>query len=79
MKDVAKTLDILRNWQGSFDMDSLGATVYMRWYIQFIRNLYNNYADNEDDRMAFSDNYHFTDAFQRIISSVHDDKDKSHF
>lgn len=72
-------LDILRNWKGSFDMESVGATIYMRWYIQFIRNLYFNYAESEDDRMAFSDNYHFTDAYQRIISSVLEQKEKSHF
>ena len=29
--------------------------------------------------MAFSDNYHFTDAFQNIIESILKEKEKSHF
>ena len=35
--------------------------------------------DSEDDRMAFSDNYHFTDSFQRIITSVLEEKEQSRF
>ena len=72
-------LDILRNWNGSFDEESIGATLYTRWYIQFIRSLYMKYQFEEDDRMAFSDNYHFTDAFQKIITSILDEKETSHF
>lgn len=29
--------------------------------------------------MAFSDNYHFTDAYQNIITEIHSDQEKSHF
>ena len=41
--DLEQMLDILRNWHGTFDMESIGATLYTRWYIQFIRNLYLKY------------------------------------
>ena len=69
-------LTILRGWQGTFEETSIGATLYNRWFIQFVRKLYMKYEpDSEDDRMAFSDNYHFTDAFQRIIVSVLEEGD----
>ena len=77
--DLDKMLGILSDWPGSFDMDSVAATLYTRWYIQFIRNLYLRYGFTEEDRMAFSDNYHFTDAFQNIIESILVEKEKSHF
>lgn len=73
-------LKILRDWHGEFDEASIGATIYNRWFIQFIRKLFMRYEpDSEDDRMAFSDNYHFTDAFQRIVASVLDEGDQSRF
>lgn len=56
-------LKVLRNWHGSFDEESIGATIYTRWYIQFIRKLFSKYNTSEDERMAYSDSYHFTDAF----------------
>ena len=78
--DLEQMLTILRGWQGSFDEASIGATLYNRWFIQFIRKLYMKYEpDSEDDRMAFSDMYHFTDAFQRIIVSVLEEGDQSRF
>ena len=60
-------------------MESIGATLYTRWYIQFIRNLYLKYDFQEEDRMAFSDNFHFTDAYQRIMRSILEEKENSHF
>ena len=31
--ELDKMLDILRDWPGSFDMESVAATLYTRWYI----------------------------------------------
>lgn len=72
-------IKILKDWQGNFGLEEKGASIYMKWYMQFVRNLYWNYADNEDDRMAMSDNYHFSDAYQNIIESVHKEKERSRF
>lgn len=77
--ELEQMLGILAEWNGSFDEDSIAATVYTRWYIQFIRNLFLKYDFSEEDRMAFSDNYHYTDAFQKIIASVLEEKGESHF
>ena len=78
--DLEQMLAILKEWEGSFDEASIGATLYNRWFIQFIRKLYMRYApDSEDDRMALSDNYHFTDAFQNIITSVLEESQNSRF
>ena len=70
---------ILKDWHGNFGLEDIGASIYIKWYIQFVRNLYSNYVDGEDDRMAMSDNYHFTDAFQNIIESIHKEREQSRF
>ena len=73
-QQLEEMLALMRDWRGSFDEQSVSASIYTRWYIQFVRKLFMKYEpDNEDDRLAFSDNYHFTDAFQRIITSVHEE------
>ena len=56
-------IEILQNWQGSFDEKSIGASLYMKWYIQFIRSLFIKFSSDEDDRMALTDHFHFTDVF----------------
>ena len=63
--DLEKMIDILTPWEGSFDGESIAASLYMKWYIQFERSLYVKQfgKEAEKDRMAISNNYHFTDAF----------------
>lgn len=78
-QDLEAMLNVLRNWRGSFDEESIGATVYTRWYIQFIRKLFTQYQASEDERMAYADNYHFTDAYMIIIESVLKEKKASRF
>ena len=79
-KDLEEMLEILRPWEGSFDKESVGASVYQRWYIQFTRNLFNKQGEpDEYQRMAYFDNPHDFDAFQRILTSVHEEKDASRF
>jgi len=52
----------------------------MRFYIQFIRNLFYKYAPNDEaQRLAFSDNYHFTDTYQNLLTDIHELKHKSHY
>ena len=42
--------------------------------------LFFQYApDNEEQRFAFSDNYHFTDAYQNLMTDVLEKKEESHF
>lgn len=70
---------ILKNWEGTFEETSVAASVYIRWYIQFVRSLFSKQVKDESQRMAYSDNYHFTDAYQNIITEIHSDQEKSHY
>lgn len=47
-KDLEEMLEILRPWEGSFDKESVGASVYQRWYIQFTRNLFNKQGEPDE-------------------------------
>ena len=78
-KSVDEMVAILRNWNGSFDMDSVAATLYIRWKIQFYRNLFCKYIDDESQRMALGGNYHFTDTYLRLVDGVLADKEQSHW
>ena len=64
---LEEMLEILAVWNASFDKKSVGASVYTRWSIQFYRSLFHKYTANEEQRMAYSDNYHWSDTTQRMI------------
>lgn len=79
-KSIQKLTEILSGWKGTFEKESVAATVYMRFHIQFLRNLFYKYApDDEAQRFAFSDSYHFTDTYQILLTDVHELKDQSHY
>lgn len=71
--------ELLQDWDGSFDLESVAATVYNRWYIQFLRSLFHKYSDDEEQRMLFSGTYHFTDTFYRLVTSVRDEGESSRY
>ena len=70
---------VLKDWNGSFDMDSVAATVYQKWYMQFLLSLFHSYSDNVDDRLSFTGNYHFKDSFQFMIEDILENKSKSRY
>ncbi len=39
--------NILKNWKGTFEETSIAATVYNRFYIQFVRSLFSKQVDDE--------------------------------
>lgn len=77
--DLKEMTELLQQWDGSFDLESVSATVYNKWYIQFLRSLFHNYSDDEDQRMLFSGTYHFMDTFYRLVTSVRDEGESSRY
>lgn len=68
---ISKLAAITKDWQGSFEETSIAAPVYTRFYIQFLRLLFTKQAgEDENQRMAFSDHYGFTDSYQRLLNDV---------
>ena len=41
---VDKMTAVLKDWHGNFGLEDTGASIYIKWYMQFVRNLYTNYA-----------------------------------
>ena len=76
MKEMSS---ILENWEGLYDETSIAATVYTRWYFRFLLSLFHQYSDDVDDRLSFTGNYHFTDAYQNILNSILQEGAKSRF
>lgn len=79
VKSVDEMVAILSGWDGSFDLESVPATLYTRWKIQFYRNLFAKYLDDESQRMALGENYHFTDTYQRLVTGVLAEKEESYW
>ena len=53
-QDLNEMLDYLRGWDGSFDVDSIAATVYSRWDIQLTRHLFMGLGGQEEgQRLAY--------------------------
>ena len=78
-QEIKEMYKVLKDWNGSFDMDSVAATVYQKWYMQFLLSLFHNYSDNVDDRLSFTGNYHFKDSFQFMIEDILENKSKSRY
>lgn len=59
--------------------DSIGATIYNTWQIEFFKSLFKKYTQDLDDRMSIFGNYAFNDFFQRLVLNIHEDPTNEHF
>ena len=80
-KDLKDAQNIFRAWEGKFEETSVAASLYIRFQIQFVRSLFVKQVGrvNEDQRMELLENYHFTDVFQRMLTSINEEKENSRF
>lgn len=46
-QDVQQMTKILKDWEGTFEETSVAASVYIRWYIQFVRSLFSKQVSDE--------------------------------
>ena len=51
----------------------------MRFYFELMSNMFAKYTDDRDQRIAFTDFYHFTDTYQNLIEDVQALKGESRF
>lgn len=43
--------------------DSIGATIYNTWQLEFFKSLFKKYTQDMDDRMSIFGNYAFNDFY----------------
>lgn len=60
-------------------MDSIPATVFSVWHLEFVKTLFHRQLSQYDDRMALVGGYPFTDYFQRLIHGLIDNSEDPHF
>ena len=70
---------ILQGWQGSFDEESIQASVFTHAHLKFYKSLFFQYADTEERRLELSDGYAFFDLWQRLVAEVKEQGEDSHF
>lgn len=70
----------LEAWDGRFSEDSIAATCYSYSMLFIYKSLMHKYyPDNDKTRFKIIDNYNFVDFFERMITDVQLNKDKSTF
>jgi acyl-homoserine lactone acylase PvdQ len=60
-------------------MDSIGATVFSVWQLEFLKTLFHRYLKEYEDRMALIGGYPFIDFFQRLIHGLEANPEDPHF
>ena len=63
-------LNIYRGWDGSFEEDSVAASIHMHFNMDFYKSLFHKYEKDESERLLISDNYAFVQFYQRLLLEV---------
>jgi acyl-homoserine lactone acylase PvdQ len=70
----------LEDWDGRFNLDSIGATCYTYTHYYFVKSLLHRfYPDDEASRMKIVEQISFIDYLQRMFLDLERDADTSPF
>lgn len=58
--DMAEIKDLLRGWDGSYDLDSVPGSVFFRWESFFVRTLLTAYTQSEIERESYIETYFYS-------------------
>lgn len=78
-KDLEFVVPYLQKWHGEMHTDSIGASIYAYWQIEFFGSILAKFIPDWNTRITFNNNYPFIDFSQRMIEALKDDPTNAHF
>ena len=69
----------LHGWEGDFDMENVGASLFIFAQRQMHKSMFALYTSSVEERVLFAGNYAFKDFFERMIDDVTVAKNKSKY
>lgn len=77
--DLEFVVEKLSGWDGDFDMENVGASLYIFAQRQMHKSLFAQYTQSVEERILFAGNYAFKDFFERLVDDVASQKGNSKY
>ena len=62
-KDIEEIMPYLQKWHGEMHEDSIAASIYSVWQMEFYKTLFHQYINRMDIRLTITNNYPFLDFY----------------
>jgi acyl-homoserine lactone acylase PvdQ len=77
--DIEKVMPYLQKWHGEMFEESVAASIYSVWQLEFYNTLFHSYISEQSTRISITNNYPFIDFIQKLIHSINADPDNAKY